>query len=954
MEFLRHVVTYFASDVVQELINPTTAFNIFDTVDVFIYPISPISSGGIFTQVKSVLFSIASSDRVAGKSSVAGTLAFVPTSPIPIGGTITLNYPSGFFALSVTPAVAAGASSVVNLKTVCSSTSDTSLVITTSGVAIDTVAFTMIISGFVIGISGAHDYNGISIQTSTDIVSSPVIICPKGSYVSIMSSAACTFCPAGTYSDILNANACVQCPSGKFCAGTGLLAASGDCQAMSFSVSGATDALCTSCAEGHISPPGSSACQRQEHPVIVFTMSGSVDSFSEGSSLRRTFVSGLAVLLKIPEWRIVIVSVRSGSIIIELGFLRDVTSSISPSEITSRLNDAAAAGQLEGFGTTGLSIGGQFVSLSSSSSVGLSPGIIIGITFAFSGLVSAAYARVLVISRRLKPFKAVGWIVASLIFGPLVWLLWVIRNKNKVGSELSEFRIIKPNELNETNPADNRVTSGSFATVRKCTWQGIDVAVKQLFNYTDSIMFEKESRMMHRIWHPNCVRMYGVCVLPRQSIVMEWMGGGDLLQFILQRPIAPLHRRMSLFRQICAGLNGLHSSQPNPIIHSDLKPANILLDKAQKIAKIADFGLSKVKASSASFTAGGSLLYLAPEVLLHGSSANQKTDVFAMGLIFWEILAGKTVWCNEQGIELNPGQLIAEYNKQGRPAIDDIPEKINPDIVALMQSCWAEDPTQRPTAEDLWRRVSELDMNNPESNQPLIAFQDSWLSQPCSFEDCLQKSLPQSTYQLLLGDFPRIDAKYREAPVQEVVQNHHLSELEAKCIIVYTLVWKVNVCPRHEQLYFLFCQAYRLRDVVALERFADFSFHFWNGLRKLPKQSVKLYRGLDRRLMDICDLYEVNNVIHWHYPSSATTDMAVASKFSNGGTLISFEEVSDACSIQVFSLEPSEKELLLPYTCMFVVEIALSCERARLLRAFGSLPDNVDLVVLRAKHNWPS
>jgi serine/threonine-protein kinase CTR1 len=165
--------------------------------------------------------------------------------------------------------------------------------------------------------------------------------------------------------------------------------------------------------------------------------------------------------------------------------------------------------------------------------------------------------------------------------------------------------------------ASNR---GSFGEVSKCIWKGTLVAVKKYFNVDDK-KFVQEAQMMHTIQHPNCVRMFGACTVPYQAIVMEWMGGRDLSQFLAQRPLPKMHRRLSLFRQICAGLNSLHSHSPDPIIHSDLKSANILLDSDQKVAKIADFGLSKIKTASYAGSAChagmvGTVLYLAPEMLL--------------------------------------------------------------------------------------------------------------------------------------------------------------------------------------------------------------------------------------------------------------------------------------------------------------------------------------------------
>ena len=112
---------------------------------------------------------------------------------------------------------------------------------------------------------------------------------------------------------------------------------------------------------------------------------------------------------------------------------------------------------------------------------------------------------------------------------------------------------------------------------------------------------------------------------------------------------------------------------------------------------------------------------------------------------------------------------------------------------------------------------------------------------------------------------------------------------------------------------------------------------------------MDLFRGLDKRLTEICDLYEKGNIVHWHQPNSATTDMEVASAFSDGGTLLRLVQVTNAKSIQAFSLAPNEREFMLMYTSAFDVEVALPSEKAKLLGRFGSLPDNVDLVVLRAK-----
>ncbi len=202
------------------------------------------------------------------------------------------------------------------------------------------------------------------------------------------------------------------------------------------SASAAVDSGVISCAQGYIAATGSSECQVQEHPVIVLTMSGSVDAFSERSDRRRSFVAGVAALLQIPERLIVIVSVRSGSIIVELAFVRDAASSASPLDIVSRLKDAAAAGKLQTFGATGFSVGGQAVSLPELSpgiTSELSPGIIAGIA---CGIVFAliVHAFVFVRVQELNVANSKGWVVASVFCGPLVWLLWSLHQRLKVQS----------------------------------------------------------------------------------------------------------------------------------------------------------------------------------------------------------------------------------------------------------------------------------------------------------------------------------------------------------------------------------------------------------------------------------------------------------------------------------------------------------------------------------------
>jgi serine/threonine protein kinase len=609
--------------------------------------------------------------------------------------------------------------------------------------------------------------------------------------------------------------------------------------------------------------------------------------------------------------------------------------------------------------------------------------------------------------------KRVLWTILALTIGPLVWFAWYCRQRGRGQSAFSEglladagvsstsmhavhssfptpfavlpgigtatkissplagvpvarlenFAIIHGRDL--TQDASVSPKRGSFGEISKCIWKGTPVAVKRIMSVADVKKFMQEARMMHSISHPNCVRLYGVCAPPDSAIVMEWMGGGDLLQFLARRPLPKLQRRMSLFRQICAGLNSLHSHSPDPIIHADLKPANILLDSDEKIAKIADFGLSKIKtASYAGSNAVGTMLYFAPEMLLNEEPSHRPTDVYAMGLMFWEMLTGKLVWRDSDGSPLKPVQLISKYSKHERPSLDELPPGLDLAVIALMQDCWAEDPAQRPTADELWRRMSALDPNNPEHNKPLQLFPDNFAPTCDTLEGCLRLAAPE-LFHYFLRDMPAINVKYRDVGTQRGIRNCNLSEVEAKCVIMFTLE-SPNV-PDHprpldarrpkrdNQLYFLFNKACRGRDAAAVQRFQNFSFHFVSALNKLPNfplaDGQSLYRGFGQRLEEMNDLYRDSSAIWWHYTSSSSLHRETAYKdfARKSGTLMEITRVCNAKDIRALSMIPAEGELLILPNTEFKVKLALSCDQAQALNErYATIPDNVDLVILEA------
>ena len=161
--------------------------------------------------------------------------------------------------------------------------------------------------------------------------------------------------------------------------------------------------------------------------------------------------------------------------------------------------------------------------------------------------------------------------------------------------------------------------------------------------------FEREANIASALDHPNIVKVEDFKVLPDGTpyIVYEFLQGISLAQRIAEGPIA-LDQTFSIVRQLGSALAAAHRAG---IVHRDLKPANIFLVPTEvagqmiEIAKVLDFGISKIRGSQAVQTQESTLLgtpqYMAPEQATGQHSAvDERTDIFALGAIVYEMLSG--------------------------------------------------------------------------------------------------------------------------------------------------------------------------------------------------------------------------------------------------------------------------------------------------------------------------
>ena len=150
---------------------------------------------------------------------------------------------------------------------------------------------------------------------------------------------------------------------------------------------------------------------------------------------------------------------------------------------------------------------------------------------------------------------------------------------------------------------------------------------------------QNEVRLARQVSHQNVCRVYDLADADGVHLLtMEYVDGEDLAS--LQRRIGwlPEDRATAVARQIAAGLAAAHG---RGVLHRDLKPANVMMD-ADGHVRLTDFGLAVAGAGvSGADSRAGTPAYMAPEQLA-GQPATEKSDVFALGLVLYELFTGKS------------------------------------------------------------------------------------------------------------------------------------------------------------------------------------------------------------------------------------------------------------------------------------------------------------------------
>lgn len=221
-----------------------------------------------------------------------------------------------------------------------------------------------------------------------------------------------------------------------------------------------------------------------------------------------------------------------------------------------------------------------------------------------------------------------------------------------------------------------------------------DVAVKMLrldFANDEEFIrrFHREAQSATSLAHPNIVSIYDVGEEDGlYYIVMEYVDGQTLKQYIQQHAPVPVEEALDIMKQLTSAISDAHH---NHIVHRDIKPHNILIDSSGTV-KITDFGIA-MALSATSITQTNSVLgsvhYLSPEQA-RGGMANKKSDIYSIGIVMFELLTGRLPFSGESAVSIALKHLQSET-----PSLKRWNPQIPQSVENIVLKATAKDPFHR-------------------------------------------------------------------------------------------------------------------------------------------------------------------------------------------------------------------------------------------------------------------
>ena len=205
-------------------------------------------------------------------------------------------------------------------------------------------------------------------------------------------------------------------------------------------------------------------------------------------------------------------------------------------------------------------------------------------------------------------------------------------------------------------------------------------------NAADLARLRQEVRVARQIAHPNVCRTYDIAEADGQVfVVMEYVDGEDLASVLRRLGRPTPDKALEIARQLCLGLGAAHE---NGVLHRDLKPANIMIDGRGRV-RITDFGLAGT-VEEVGAEGGGTPAYMAPEQL-RGGAASAQSDIFALGLVLYELFTGKRA----TDVTPHPDPLRPDSDSTPRTP-SSLVAGVDPAVERVILRCLERDPARRP------------------------------------------------------------------------------------------------------------------------------------------------------------------------------------------------------------------------------------------------------------------
>ncbi|HXD72099.1 MAG TPA: serine/threonine-protein kinase, partial [Vicinamibacterales bacterium] len=200
--------------------------------------------------------------------------------------------------------------------------------------------------------------------------------------------------------------------------------------------------------------------------------------------------------------------------------------------------------------------------------------------------------------------------------------------------------------------------------------------------------FHAELRIARQVSHKNVCRLYDLGEHEgRRFLTMEYVDGEDLATLLRRIGRLPQDKAVDIARQLCAGIAAAHE---RGVLHRDLKPANVMIDGDGHV-RITDFGLAAI-AGSVDNIRSGTPAYMAPEQLA-GREVTQRSDIYSLGLVLFELFTGKRVF---EASSLR--DLIALHESSAPATPSSVVRDLDPLVERAILRCLEREPAMRPSS----------------------------------------------------------------------------------------------------------------------------------------------------------------------------------------------------------------------------------------------------------------